>query len=133
MIDFNKNKQSGFTAAELLITLFIGAAFIATGYQLYAVVVKDGATIRARAKASSVAETFMRKRAATVTACSSTPLTTSETIPENSEIVIVSITTVVSSAYTCQSTDSVIKVTSEVVYKSAGSSEEVNSAIYISR
>ncbi|NTW62164.1 prepilin-type N-terminal cleavage/methylation domain-containing protein [Candidatus Saccharibacteria bacterium] len=39
-------KQSGFSAVELLITLFVAAAFLMAGYQLYSMVVKDGGEAR---------------------------------------------------------------------------------------
>lgn len=126
------NKQSGFTAVELLITLFIGAAFIMTGYQLSTVILKDGAVIRARAKAASIAKETVKKKAAGITVCNSTPVVNpSEAIPPDSGITINSITTTVSAAYTCQASNNVIKVQATVNYKVAGSTEEVSNAIFI--
>ena len=34
--------NNGFTAVELLITLFVASIFLFTGYQLYAQVIRDG-------------------------------------------------------------------------------------------
>jgi len=53
--------QSGFTAVELLITLFIAAAFLMSGYQLYSMIIRDGGETRARAKASNIAYEYLQK------------------------------------------------------------------------
>lgn len=55
------NTQTGFSAVELLITLFIAAIFIATGYQLYSVVIKQGSETNQRAIASSIAYENLRR------------------------------------------------------------------------
>ncbi len=70
------SKQSGFTAIELLITLLIAAAFLVTGYQLYAVIIKDGGNTRAQARASNVAYDYLRRYSSTITSpcTASTPL-----------------------------------------------------------
>lgn len=62
-----RDTQSGFSAVELLISLFIAVAFIAAGYQLYAVVIKDGADARYRAEASNIAYAKLRLYAAQAT------------------------------------------------------------------
>ena len=54
-------KQSGFTAVELLITLFVAAAFLVTGYQLYTVIIKDSGNTRAQARAANVAYDYIRR------------------------------------------------------------------------
>lgn len=53
--------EAGFSAVELLITLFIAAAFLATGYQLYTIIIEDGGDARTQAKASNIAYDFLRK------------------------------------------------------------------------
>jgi len=70
-------KQSGFTAVELLITLFIAAAFLMSGYQLYSLIMKDGGEVRATAKASNVVYDYLQryKTSATSPCTASTPLT----------------------------------------------------------
>lgn len=57
----NNKKQSGFSAVELLITLFIAAAFLISGYQLYAVVIKDGGEARMQSSASNVATDYLQR------------------------------------------------------------------------
>jgi len=54
-------KQSGFTAVELLITLFVAAAFLVTGYQLYTIIIKDSGNTRAQARAANVAYDYIRR------------------------------------------------------------------------
>lgn len=63
----NTSKQSGFTAIELLITLFIAAAFLATGYQLYSVIIQDSGQTRAQSRASNVAYDYMRRYSTSAT------------------------------------------------------------------
>lgn len=60
--------QKGFTAVELLITLFIAAIFLFAGYQLYTQVTKDGADADKTARISNIAYERLRKAASTVTA-----------------------------------------------------------------
>ena len=53
--------QNGFTVVELLITLFIAAAFLVSGYQLFNLIIKDGGQTRAESRASNVAYDYLRK------------------------------------------------------------------------
>ncbi|MGV9001532.1 MAG: LamG-like jellyroll fold domain-containing protein [Candidatus Saccharimonadaceae bacterium] len=53
--------QEGFTAVELLITLFVAAAFLVAGYQLFNVVINDGGDTRAESRASNVAYDYLRR------------------------------------------------------------------------
>ncbi|MEO7904587.1 MAG: prepilin-type N-terminal cleavage/methylation domain-containing protein [Candidatus Saccharimonadales bacterium] len=55
------NLQQGFSAIELMISLFIAVAFIATGYQLYSVIIKDSAAANQRTIASNVAYSHLRQ------------------------------------------------------------------------
>lgn len=57
--------QAGFSAVELLISLFIAVAFIAAGYQLYAVIIKDGSDARYQSRASNIAYENLRTYAPT--------------------------------------------------------------------
>lgn len=60
-------KQEGFTAVELLITLFVAAAFLIASYQLFNLVIKDGGATRAESRASNVAYDYMRQYASSAT------------------------------------------------------------------
>jgi Tfp pilus assembly protein PilE len=69
-------KKLGFTAVELLVTLFVAAAFLLAGYQLYLLIIKDGGESRMQARASNVAYDYLQryKPAVTVPCSTSTPL-----------------------------------------------------------
>ncbi|HEY8886050.1 MAG TPA: LamG domain-containing protein [Candidatus Microsaccharimonas sp.] len=70
-------QQSGFTAVELLITLFVAAAFLIASYQLFNLVVKDGGATRAESRAANVAYDYLRQYAAsstTIPCTASSPL-----------------------------------------------------------
>lgn len=68
------NKQSGFTAVELLVTLFVAAVFLASGYQLYNLMMKDSGETRTRSKASNVAYDYLQQYKAKATnPCTTTP------------------------------------------------------------
>jgi len=51
----NHAHEKGFTAVELLVTLFVAAIFLIAGYQLYTIVTNDSAAARNRSKASNIA------------------------------------------------------------------------------
>lgn len=111
--------QKGFTAVELLITLFVAAAFLIAGYQLFNVIIKDGGDTRSEATASNIAYDYMRQySASTANPCvASQPLTGSAVEVEglaNARISIV---------ITCPQDDAptVSKVEAFIVY---GTSEE---------
>ncbi len=63
-----RRRDYGFTAVELLITLFVAAAFLIAGYQLYFVVLKDNGGTQAQAKAANVAYNYLRQYGATLSA-----------------------------------------------------------------
>jgi len=51
----NRHREDGFTAVELLVTLFVAAIFLLAAYQVYSIVTNDSATTRSRSKASNIA------------------------------------------------------------------------------
>lgn len=51
--------SKGFSAVELLITLFVASAFLISGYQLYGVVIKDGGDARKQSIASNAAADYL--------------------------------------------------------------------------
>lgn len=56
-----RNRQLGFTAIELLITLFVAAGFLIAGYQLFNVIIKDGGQARAESRAGNIAYDYIRR------------------------------------------------------------------------
>ncbi len=75
-----KNSKSGFTVVELLVTLFIAAAFLATGYQLYGAIIKDAGNTRAQARANSVAKDYLNRYESSATS----PCTTLDPLTDSS-------------------------------------------------
>ena len=127
----SSSSQSGFTAVELLISLFIAVAFIATGYQLYSIIINDGGAARARTRASNVAYTALQKYSAQTTSpCSVVTPTPTPTIPSDSGLTNASITVSISCPYGA-GTSSTSKVEVSVKYNSP--QEEVVHALYKSQ
>ena len=78
-------KYPGFTAIELLITLFIAAMALAAGYQLYSTVLAQDAQTRLETEAGSVAYAYVKRYSGNVTApC--TPSAINQSVPINSNI-----------------------------------------------
>ena len=77
-------KQQGFSTVELLISLFIAAAFLVAGFQLFSVATKNSNEARLRAKAGSIAsETIQARMYAANTPCSPTPAAATIAIPSS--------------------------------------------------
>lgn len=121
--------RSGFSAVELLITLFIAAAFLIAGHQLYTAIIRDSGATRQRARASVVAYDWLRRYSASVPAncTTSTSLPTNQPVtpaPEGLKNVTVTIT------YECAQTSmpELVRVRAVVKYGSDGG--EVTHAIY---
>lgn len=75
MIPAQHHHQSGFSAVELLITLFVAVAFLATGYQLYYAVLESSGQTRMRAMAHNIASDYIRFQATQVpTTCTGAAL-----------------------------------------------------------
>lgn len=116
MIYKHSSDQSGFSAIELLITLFVAAAFIGTGYQLYSVILKNGGDTKQRTTANDLAYEGLRRYASRATIpCTALPSQTI-TIPADAGLSNTSGSNV---TYTCPygSTD-VTMVKARVVYGS---------------
>jgi Tfp pilus assembly protein PilV len=72
-------KQLGFSAVELLITLFVASVFLITGFQLYAVIIQNGSSARQQSIAADTAADYLQKYEADATSPCTTqsPLTNS--------------------------------------------------------
>lgn len=124
----SQQPQDGFSAVELLITLFIAAAFIATGYQLFAFAVGSGGSSVARTKASAIAYEALRSWQATVTGSCDIPTTA---FPSDSGLTNPNFT------YDCVNietigTVSVKRIQVTVEYGSSSSREKVSHALFAS-
>jgi len=128
MIYTRQNKQAGFSAVELLITLFIAAAFIGTGAQLYSVVIQNSDEARMRAKASNIAYDNVRHYAAdTTNPCTNVTPNPTPTIPGGSGLPSASITVNITCPYGVGTTTS--KVEARVLYSTP--QQEAVHAIYV--
>lgn len=107
--------ESGFSAVELLITLFIAAIFLVSGYQLWGYVNKSGEESDQFAKASNISYDYLRRYSSSTsgTCAASTPV--SNTTPDNSSSLTNAKVTVTIS---CPNTSvaAVSKITSTVTY-----------------
>lgn len=107
--------QAGFSAVELLITLFIAAAFVATGYQLYTVVITNGESAREKAKASNIAYDNLRRYGPQATnPCSVVTPSPTPTIPSGSNLPNAAISVTISCPYGTSS--GIAKITATVTY-----------------
>lgn len=123
------HNASGFSAVELLITLFIAVAFIATGYQLYSIIINDGGEVRARTKASNIAYDNLRRYVPQATdPCSVFTPTPAPSIPANSGLSSPSITVVISCPYGALN---VTKIQVTVKYGTSSPQKEVVHAIFV--
>jgi len=122
--------QSGFSAVELLITLFVAAAFLATGYQLYGVVIDSSAQARMRTVASAVAYDKLRFYAAKVTdPCTTVTPSPTPTIPAGSGLGNASISVSINCPYGSTHTS---RVTVTITYGTSAEQQEVSHVIYAS-
>ncbi|HEV7952129.1 MAG TPA: hypothetical protein VGO98_02035 [Candidatus Saccharimonadales bacterium] len=121
--------QSGFSAAELLISLFIAVAFISAGYQLYSVIVKDGSEARLRAKANDIAYDNLRSYSPQATTpCTDVTPSPTPALPNPSGLSNADITVTINCPYG-PSDLSVSKVTVTVRYSNP--QQEVTHAVFV--
>lgn len=123
--------EAGFSAVELLITLFIAAIFVATGYQLYSVIISNGNEANQRSVASTIAYDNLRRYAPQATnPCTTVTPTPTPTIPSNSGLTNATITVTINCPYgIAGSGGTVAKV--QVSVKYATPQQEVIHAIYV--
>lgn len=125
------NTQAGFSAVELLITIFIAAAFIASGYQLYVAVVRNGADSRNQTTASNIAYDYIRQYSPLATTpCSSTVSIPAPTIPSGTDLPNPSITAAISCPYAPTRSDTSL-VTVTVSYGLTNPKKQVQHAVYV--
>lgn len=109
-----RKQQQGFTAVELLITLFVAAAFLISGYQLFNLVIKDGGDVRAESRAGNVAYEYLRRYSSSA----ANPCTSSTPV-DNQSVSVTDLTDVtITVTITCPqtATPSVSKVTATIMY-----------------
>jgi Tfp pilus assembly protein PilV len=121
--------ESGFSAVELLITLFIAVAFLTTGYQLYTIVIKSSGDARMRSVASNIAYDNMRRYSAQATnPCTVVTPSPTPSLGSNSGLSNAAITVTFSCPFGTSSPTSKVQVS--ITYGSP--QQEVVHAIYVS-
>lgn len=123
-----QSHQAGFSAVELLITLFIAAAFITTGSQLYTVIIQNSDEARTRAKATNIAYDNLRRYSAQAKSpCSVVAPSPAPFIPAGSGLSNASITVTISCPYGLGMTTA--KIEAKVLYGTP--QEEVTHALFV--
>lgn len=126
--------QAGFSAVELLITIFIAAAFVGAGYQLYIAVLRDGSDARNQATASNLAYNYLRKYSSQASSpCAETTIDPAPTIPAGAQYTALgpaSITASITCPYAPPSGTSLITVT---VNYGPTPQKEVKHVLYVTR
>jgi prepilin-type N-terminal cleavage/methylation domain-containing protein len=123
----------GFSAVELLVTLFIAVIFLAAGYSLYGAIVSNSAATRHRAQADNIAYEYLRRYESTVTnPCVTTTPLNNAAVTGDSGIGLPSPTVTVN--ITCPNSTvtllSLVKVT--IGYKEGGSQRNVYHEVFAS-
>ena len=127
-----RNTEQGFSAVELLITLFVAAAFLATGYQLYYTILESSGQSRLRAIATNIAYDKLRFYAAkaTVPCTSKSNSVLNPTLPANHGLGNASINASLSCTYGTSS--DITRVYVRIAYGPATNQEWVQHVIYTS-
>jgi prepilin-type N-terminal cleavage/methylation domain-containing protein len=126
--------QSGFSAVELLITLFIAGAFLISGYQLYAAVTNNSSDVRLQAAANNLANDYLMRFKSDPTAinASCTPTIPQITPPEmDNGLTNVKISVSVSCPGAVSTLNSLRKVEVAVKYGDDNPQKETRSATYV--
>ena len=123
-------KQEGFSAVELLITLFIAATFIAAGYQLFSVITKASSEARQQAKASNIAYDYLRRYSEqAVNPCAVKAPAPAPTIPSGSGLINASVSASITCPYGLNTP--IAKVEVSVIY--GNPQTEVKHAVFLNK
>lgn len=130
----SRSSQAGFSAVELLVTIFIAAAFVGAGYQLYIAIIRDGSDARNQSTASNLAYLYLRQYSGRATnPC--TPIdnaTLAPSIPSGAQYTALGPSTI-NAAITCPfaapSGTSLVTVT--VNYGAGTPQKQVQHALYV--
>lgn len=124
-----RSAESGFTAVELLVTLFVAALFLFSGYQLFNVVLSNGTDSRNLASASNFAYTYVRKYQPSAT----DPCTAQSPVVSQSVTISGLANPTVSVAITCPtpSAPSMSRVEATVQYSSGSETKSVIRAVLV--
>ncbi len=122
---------NGFSAIEMLITLFIAAAFLVTGYQLYNIALKDGGQTRDQAKANNIADEYLERYKYTATNPCTAQVPLSNSPLDVTGLSNVTISVGISCPYTANTNVSKVLVT--VSYGRGTDSNIIKTATYVTK
>lgn len=126
--------QGGFTAVELLVTLFVAAIFLFSGYQLYTQVTLDGLNADATAKLSNITYAKAQETGAMLLEntgqAGCTDNFTSETAETIKGVGRVIFETSVSCPHGIENGSRLYRVKVKAIYDNNGTDKEVQHAIY---
>ncbi len=111
--------KNGFTAVEVMISLFIASILLISGYGLYSYVFNETSLARNRAVASNIAEAHLKKKIATSTVANCGQPETEEAAFDGEKLKGLKIKTKVECPYPADNTETskLIKVTATVLYE----------------
>lgn len=123
--------ERGFSAVELLITLFIASIFLLAGYQLYSFVFANGAEATMRAKASQVAYNYLHQTKDTLASgnCSASTPVNNQAVT-SSGLNQATVTVTVSCPYSSGPIQNMFLIRSTLQYKSPTEMKTVSHAEY---
>ena len=113
------SNQSGLSAVELLITLFIAATFLMAGYLLWGFTQQGSAQANQTTIASNIAYDYARRYKVATGACNVTPTPPTNATPDNANGLPNATITVTASCPPPLDTLPIVKITSTVSYGSA--------------
>lgn len=129
---FNETMK-GFSAIELLVTLFIAFLFLSMGYTLYGAIVTSSSSARHRAQADNIAYDYLRRYEATVTSpCVVTTPVSSQPVTGGSAIDLGSPTVTVNISCPNSTVVAVSKVKVTVLYNEKGVQRNVFHEVFAS-
>ena len=127
--------QAGFSAVELLITIFIAAAFVGAGYPLYVAITRNSAEARDKATASAIAYEHLRKYTSLATnPCTTVTPTPAPAIPTGSPNYTALTNASITASITCPyapATSGVTLVSVTVTYGPASNQKQVQHSVYV--
>lgn len=127
----SNQSSSGFSAVELLVTLFIAFIFLSIGYTLYGAIVSSSSQNRHRAQADNIAYEYLRRYEATATnpCVATTPISNAAvTGATAADLATPTVTVAITCPNSTTTLVSLVKVT--VVYKEGGVQRNVYHEVF---
>jgi hypothetical protein len=122
------SNQSGLSAVELLITLFIAATFLMAGYLLWGFTQQGSVQANQAAIASNIAYDYARRYKAT--GCTLVPTPPTNATPDNAKGLPNATITVAASCAAPLNDLSIVKITSTVSYGNVSNPQKVTHVLY---